>query len=95
MIVIEPKNAVIIPNGISPAIKVLASVSQISTNPPPKIIENGNDLLISYPKISRTIFGIINPTQPTKPATEMIEVVSKTEIPKTKFISLFLFTPSE
>ena len=75
-----PKNAVIMPNGISPGRRARAILSLTKTNIPPKIIDIGRECFVFWPVITRAILGIINPTHPIIPDNEIIEVVSKTDI---------------
>ena len=69
---IPPIEAVIIPTGISTGeIIVLETVSAAVKNVAPKRKEHGRIILLSTPNIILRIWGIISPTNPIGPVTEI------------------------
>ena len=90
-----PKNAVIMPKGISPGRSARAKLSLTKTNIPPKIIDIGREYFVLWPVITRAILGIINPTHPIIPDNEIIEVVNRTEINRINNSSNLFLIPIE
>ena len=95
MNIMEPKNAVNIPRGISPGSNERARSSQIMLKMAPNPMLIGMVRWLSAPVMIRARFGMINPTQLMMPDTEMTAEVIKTAANKTTVNSQWFFNPKE
>ena len=75
-----PRTAVTIPTSVSPGkLIILPIMSEISISIAEPRKERGSVLLISLPKISLIIWGMISPTKPIGPASAVVAPHNSTE----------------
>ena len=86
--------AVMLPTGSSAgAANVRAQVSARRQKIAPKRIEKVKTVRVSFPKMSRTICGIISPTKPMTPQHETAVATRMDEIISTETVIFRVFTP--
>ena len=90
-----PRNAVIMPIGISPGKINLARLSEIKRNIAPKTAEYGRLSNVFCPRSMRDKFGTISPTHPIMPVNAITDEVSNTAQPTRMYFSNLGFNPSE